>query len=142
VILGLDGIQKMSKSRNNAIMLKATPEETVNLIKKAKTDSNRVITYDPSSRPEVSNLLLLASLASNEAPEKIAEGIGDSGSGKLKQIVTERLNDYLAPIRKRRNELAANMDHVKSVLRNGISHTRCVAEKTLSEVRAAMNMEI
>ena len=142
VILGLDGIQKMSKSRNNAVMLKATSEETANLIKKAKTDSNRVITYDPSSRPEVSNLLLMASLASGESPENIAEGIGDAGSGKLKQIVTERINEYLAPIRKRRNELASNMDYVKSVLRKGISHTRGVAEKTLSEVRTAMNMEI
>ena len=117
-------------------------EETANLIKKAKTDSNRIITYDPVLRPEVSNLLLLASLASNEPPEKIAEGIGDAGGGKLKQIVTERINDYLAPIRKKRNELAANMDFVKSVLRNGIGYTRGVAEKTLSEVRSAMNMEI
>ncbi len=142
VILGLDGIQKMSKSRNNTIMLKATSDETSSLIKKAKTDSERMITYDPSSRPEVSNLLLLASLASNEPPEKIAESIGDGGSGKLKQIVTERINDYLMPIRKRRNELASNMDYVKSVLRKGISHARSTAEKTLSEVRSAMNMEI
>jgi tryptophanyl-tRNA synthetase len=142
VILGLDGIQKMSKSRNNTIMLKATSDETSSLIKKAKTDSERMITYDPSSRPEVSNLLLLASLASNEPPEKIAESIGDGGSGKLKQIVTERINDYLMPIRKRRYELASNMDYVKSVLRKGISHARSTAEKTLSEVRSAMNMEI
>jgi len=36
VILGLDGSQKMSKSRNNAIMLSSTEDETANLIKKAK----------------------------------------------------------------------------------------------------------
>ncbi|ODT70095.1 tryptophan--tRNA ligase, partial [bacterium SCN 62-11] len=47
VILGLDGNQKMSKSRNNAIMLGASEDETAKLVKKAKTDSERHITYDP-----------------------------------------------------------------------------------------------
>ena len=140
VILGLDGNQKMSKSRNNAIMLKATADETAKLIKKAKTDSNRVITYDPENRPEVSNLLLLASLAGNEAPEEIADRIGDKGSGKLKQLVTDNINDYLSPIRKRRNELMSEKEYIRSVLKKGIKEARSVAESTLNEVRSAMNM--
>jgi tryptophanyl-tRNA synthetase len=49
VVLGTDG-QKMSKSRNNAIWLKMTPEETAKAIKGAKTDSDRNITYDRQSR--------------------------------------------------------------------------------------------
>src|SRR5574344_2189161 len=61
-ILGLDGSQKMSKSRGNAIMLSATEDETAALIKKAKTDAERNITYDPEHRPEVANLLMLISL--------------------------------------------------------------------------------
>ena len=43
-------------------MLSADEDETARLIKKAKTDSERVITYDPENRPEVANLLLLTSL--------------------------------------------------------------------------------
>jgi len=140
MILGLDGNQKMSKSRNNAIMLKATEDETAKLIKKAKTDSDRIITYDPETRPEVSNLLLLASLSSDESPQEIADKIGDAGSGKLKQVVTDNLNDYLAPIRKRRQEFTTDKEYVRSVLRNGIDSARNVAESTLSEVRSAMNM--
>jgi tryptophanyl-tRNA synthetase len=66
LILGLDGSQKMSKSRNNAIMLSADEDETARLIKKAKTDSERVITYDPENRPEVANLLLLTSLTTGK----------------------------------------------------------------------------
>ena len=46
------------------------------LIKKAKTDADRVITYDPEKRPEVSNLLMLISLATGRSPEAIAEEIG------------------------------------------------------------------
>src|SRR5690554_1789476 len=80
IILGLDGSQKMSKSRNNAIMLSADEDETARLIKRAKTDSERRITYDPENRPEVSNLLLMASLTTGRKPEDIADEIGDAGS--------------------------------------------------------------
>ncbi len=65
-ILGLDGSQKMSKSRGNAIMLSATEDETAKLIKKAKTDGERHISYDPEKRPEVANLLMLISLCTGE----------------------------------------------------------------------------
>ena len=64
LIQGLDGSMKMSKSRNNMIALSATADETASLIKKAKTDADKHITYDPTNRPEVANLLNLISLAS------------------------------------------------------------------------------
>ncbi len=142
VILGLDGSQKMSKSRNNAIMLSATEDETAALIKKAKTDSIRTITYDTVNRPEVSNLLMIISLASGEAPESIAERIGDGGSGMLKKMLTETLNDYLKPIRDKRKEIESDMTLVREVLRRGNAEAREVAEQTLNEVRRVMNMEI
>ena len=65
-------------------MLSADEDETARLIKKAKTDSERTITFDPVKRPEVSNLLLIASLTTGRSPVEIAEEIGDGGSGKLK----------------------------------------------------------
>jgi tryptophanyl-tRNA synthetase len=141
-ILGLDGSQKMSKSRNNAIMLSASEDETASLIKKAKTDSIRQITYDPVARPEVSNLLLLISLATGEEPEVIADRIGDGGAGQLKRLLTETLNEYLRPIRQKRKELESDMDYVRNVLRRGIQKAREAGELTLAEVRKSMNMEI
>src|SRR6478672_7965106 len=80
-ILGLDGTQKMSKSRNNAIMLRATADETAALVKKATTDAERRITFEPSRRPAVSNLLGLVSLCTGETPEAVAERIGEGGGG-------------------------------------------------------------
>jgi tryptophanyl-tRNA synthetase len=142
IILGLDGSQKMSKSRNNAIMLSADEDETALLIKKAKTDSDRRITYDPANRPEVSNLLMLASLTTGRKPEEIAEEIGDAGSGQLKRLLTESLNEYLRPLRTRRKELEQNLDYVRGVLRSGIAAAREEAIKTLEEVREVMNMKI
>ncbi len=77
LLLGTDG-QKMSKSRGNTIELRMTADETAKILKKAKTDAERRITFDPEGRPEVSNLLMLASLATGEAPEAIADRIGDA----------------------------------------------------------------
>jgi tryptophanyl-tRNA synthetase len=139
-ILGLDGAQKMSKSRNNAIMLRATADETAALVKKAKTDVDRHITYDPEGRPEVSNLLLLASLSTGEDPHALAARIGDGGSGTLKKVATEALNDLLAPLRARRAALAGDPAVVRDTLTRGIATAAEVAEATLRETRAAMNM--
>lgn len=138
-ILGTDGT-KMSKSRGNTIELGMTADETAKILKKAKTDSDRVITYDPVNRPEVSNLLLLASLAMDESPEAIAASIGDGGGGRLKQVVTESLNDYLAPIRARRAELEQDRGYLESVLAEGNAKANVVADQTLLEVREAMDM--
>lgn len=140
-ILGLDGTQKMSKSRNNAIFLSSTEDETAKLIRKAKTDSIRTIYYDPINRPEVSNLLHLVSLTTGEDPGSVAARIGDGGSAKLKQALTESLNEHLAPIRKRRRELEHEKQYIMDVLSRGIERTRAEAEKTLRQVRQAMNME-
>ncbi len=142
MILGLDGGQKMSKSRNNAIMLGATEDETAQLLKRAKTDGERTITYDPTGRPEVANLLLLASLCTGRQPGEIAAEIGDGGAGRLKSYLTESLNDYLRPIRTRRVELAKDPEYIRAALRKGIAATREIAQATLTEVRRVMNMEI
>lgn len=139
-ILGLDGAQKMSKSRNNAVVLRATSDETAALVRKAKTDVDRQITYDPDRRPEVSNLLLLASLCTGEDPTAIAARIGDGGSGTLKKIVTDALNETLAPIRARRQALARDPAVVRDTLTRGIATAAAVADATLRETRAAMNM--
>ena len=142
LIYGLDGSQKMSKSRRNSIMLSATADETAALIKKAKTDSERHITYDPVNRPAVSNLINLIALASGATPEAIAQDIGMGGAGRLKARLTETLNEYLRPLRARRKELESNMDYIRAILLAGVKQARGVAEQTLMEVRQVMNMAL
>ena len=139
MLLGLDG-EKMSKSRRNTIELGMSADETAKLLKKAKTDSDRVITYDPAGRPEVSNLLMLASLCGAGTPEEIAERIGDGGAGTLKKVTTEAVNEFFAPVRARRAELAANEDYLLEVLGQGNARANEVAAKTLDDVRTAMHM--
>ena len=142
MILGLDGSQKMSKSRGNAIMLSATEDETAKLIKKAKTDQDRNITYDPVNRPEVANLLSLISLCTGEEPESIAQRIGDGGGGMLKNLLTEAMNEKLRPLRQKRAQLEADPAYIRQVLLDGSKKAREIGIKTLEEVRERMNLVI
>ena len=142
MILGLDGGQKMSKSRGNAVMLSATEDETAKLIKKAKTDQDRNITYDPVNRPEVANLLMLISLCTGEEPSAIAARIGDGGGGMLKNTLTEALNEKLRPLREERKRLEADPAYIRKVLLDGAARAREIGIKTLEEVRDVMNMKI
>ena len=109
----------MSKSYGNSIMLGATAEETAKLIKKSPTDSERRITFDPINRPQVSALLTTAGLVTGRDPQEIAEEIGDAGAGALKKYVTESVNEFLAPHRERRAELAKDMDVIRDTRRHG-----------------------
>jgi tryptophanyl-tRNA synthetase len=138
-ILGTDGT-KMSKSRNNSIEIGMTADATAKLIKRAVTDSDRNISYDPQGRPEVANLLLLAALCTGRTPQSWAEEIGDGGSGRLKAVVTEAVNATFAPIRSRRTELEADPGYLVEVLAAGNARANEVADATLDEVRAAMGM--
>ena len=136
---GLDG-RKMSKSYGNAISLCLTEEETWKLIKKSKTDSERMITFDKENRPGVSALLTTAALCTGRSEVEIAEEIGEGGSGALKKYVNESVNSYLAPLRERRRELEGQMDYIHDVLADGNRRANEIANQTLAEVREAMHM--
>ncbi|MFD7921111.1 tryptophan--tRNA ligase [Streptomyces sp. NPDC059740] len=138
LLLGTDGT-KMSKSRGNAIALAADADETARLIRGARTDAERHITYDPARRPEVSSLVLLAALCQGRPPQQVAEEIGAAGASGLKKCVTEAVNDHFAPIRARRARYAQDRSYLREILREGNERANAVAETTLDEVRRAMN---
>jgi tryptophanyl-tRNA synthetase len=139
VLLGTDGT-KMSKSRGNAIALQDDEERTAALLRGAKTDSLRTITYDPDHRPEVASLLLTAALCTQRDPADIAADIGDRGAAALKAVVTEAVNEHLRPLRQRRRELAADPTIVRRVLEEGNARANRIADRTLQRVRDVMNM--
>ena len=99
-----------------------------------------MITFDKENRPGVSALLTTAALCTGRTEEDIAEEIGNAGAGALKKYVTQSVNDYLAPIRERRRELAEQKSYVLDVLHEGNRRANEIANATLDEVRQAMNM--
>ncbi|MFI6044083.1 tryptophan--tRNA ligase [Nocardia sp. NPDC051321] len=134
---GLDG-RKMSKSYGNAIALSMTADETTALIRRAPTDSQRRITFDPVHRPGVSALLTTAALCSGRDERALADDIGEAGAGTLKKVTAEAVNEFLAPHRQRRSDFARDPDYVRDVLRDGNRRANEVATRTLDEVHAAM----
>ncbi|MET9494038.1 tryptophan--tRNA ligase [Streptomyces sp. NPDC006552] len=140
LLLGTDGT-KMSKSRGNAIALAADADETARLVRGARTDAERHITYDPAARPEVASLVLLAALCEDADPRQVAEEIGSGGAAALKRRVTESVNTCLAPLRARRAAYAQDRRLVRDVLRAGNERAVAIAEATLKDVRAAMNAD-
>jgi tryptophanyl-tRNA synthetase len=138
VLLGTDG-RKMSKSRNNAIALGATADQTARLLRQAKTDSDPHITYDPESRREVSNLVLLTALCEELDPSEVAEQVGNRGAAELKRRATEAVNERLRPIRDRRSELMRDRGYLRKVPRDGSAAARDIAQSTLAQVAAAMH---
>jgi tryptophanyl-tRNA synthetase len=115
-------------------------DTTARLIRKAVTDSDRHITYDPVNRPGVSNLVNLTALATGREPEAVAAEIGDGGAGALKKLVTEALNERLSEHRRRRAELVRDPGYLRQVLAQGNAKANAIADQTLSEVRQAMQM--
>ena len=138
LILGVDG-QKMSKTRGNVIRLAATADETAMLIRKARTDSEPTITYDPERRPEVANLLTIASGFTGKSPESLAEGL--HGGSALKALVTEAINEGLRTHRDRRQRVAKDRAQLLQILRAGNAKAEAVADKTLTQVRQVMAMD-
>ncbi|HCX84674.1 MAG TPA: tryptophan--tRNA ligase [Micrococcales bacterium] len=139
LILGTDG-RKMSKTRGNVIRLAATEYETAALLRKARTDSESTITYEPERRPEVANLLTIAAGFTGETPEALAAAVG-SGGGALKALVIEAVNEGLRAHRERRRELVADRAQLVEILHEGNARANAVAEATLAEVRRAMSMD-
>lgn len=136
-LLGLDG-RKMSKSYGNSIALSMTADETAAIIKRARTDSERAITYDPENRPGVSGLLATAAAVLGRTPQSIADDLGASGAGALKHLTTEAVNEFLAEHRGRLTTLTT--EDAKEVLREGAERARDIAAATLVQVRTAMGM--
>jgi tryptophanyl-tRNA synthetase len=138
LVLGVDG-GKMSKSRGNAIALAASEDETARLIRRATTDDQRLITFDPDRRPAVSNLVQLAGLCLERPPGQVAAEIGGGGAAALKRLLTDALNERLRPLRARRRELAADPAYLRRVLADGNDRARELASQTLADVRRMMH---
>lgn len=140
-ILGLDGNTKMSKSLNNAIYLKDSPEETEAKIKVATTDSEPTIGYNPEKRPEVSNLVLVYALAKGITPEQAIDELGQINYSTFKPLLTKALNEHLSPLRERRFEIVSKPGYVAEILSAGRERAIKKAEETMNLVRKAMKID-
>lgn len=135
---GLDG-RKMSKSHGNGIALGMTEDETAETIRRARTDGERLITYDPVRRPDVSGLLATAATCLDRTPEEVAVQVGSGGAAELKRVTVDAVNGFLRGHRERRTRIS--LADAGEALRAGNARAREIAMATLDEVRSAMGMD-
>jgi len=141
-VLGIDGKEKMGKSLNNTIEIAATPEETRKRVMLMVTDPQRIKRTDPGN-PDVCNVFSMHKVFTPQAEvERINIECRRAGIGCVdcKKIYAENLNKALVPFRAKRAEIAAQPDLVPSVLADGARRARAIAEKTMEEVRAAIQL--
>ena len=141
-VLGIDGVQKMGKSLNNHIELAATPDETRQRVMQMVTDPQRAKRTDPGN-PEICNVFSMHKIFSS--PEEIEMINRDCRTAALgcvdcKKLFAKNLNKNLEPFRARRAEIAAKPGQVWDVLHDGAQRARTLAEETMKEVRAALQL--
>jgi len=141
VVLGLDGVNKMSKSLDNHIELAATPEETERRVMKAVTDPQRTHRHIPG-RPEVCNVYSLHQQFNPDKVEVVYEECTTAKRGcvECKQQLADGINRVLGPFRERRQELVSRPEYVEGVLADGAARARMIASETLTEVREKMGL--
>jgi tryptophanyl-tRNA synthetase len=141
-VLGIDGKEKMSKSLDNHIELASTPEETRKRVMMMVTDPNRIKRTDPGN-PDICNVFSMHKIFSSEENVTMVNtecrraGIG---CVDCKKLYAENLNTALQPFRERRKELAADPNYVLNVLHDGAQRARSIAQKTMGEVREAVQL--
>lgn len=136
--------KKMSKSdpeQLSKIMILDSPDEIVNKIKKAKTDFESTVAYEPEKRPGVSNLVLLHSLASKQSIEKCARDAANLDTGKYKLVVADQLVEFLKPIRLKAQELQKDRAYLDSVLKKGSEKARSIACDTMNEISQLLGLK-
>ena len=141
-VLGIDGVQKMSKSLNNHIELAATPEETTQRIMQMVTDPARVRRSDPGN-PDVCNVFSLHKIFSPQADvDMVNVECRRAGIGCVdcKKLLAKNLNAHLEPFRARRADLDKNPAYIWDVLDDGARRANVLAEETMVAVRSAIGL--
>jgi tryptophanyl-tRNA synthetase len=138
-----DPSAKMSKSdddENAYIAILDEPDAVRRKLKRAVTDSDSSVRYNPEKKPGVSNLMTIyASMTGMEMPdvEKHFEG---KGYGAFKDGVAEAVIEGMRPVRERFAELSADKAYLEGVLKSSADRAARAAARTLSKVQKKVGL--
>ncbi len=136
---GIDG-QKMSKSYGNNIDIFSDEKETRKRVMSIVTDSTPI---EASKDPERSTIVQLYSLfGSKDELANMKEQFkkGGTGYGDFKKELFEKLWEYFAPMRKRREEILRDKSYINNVLTKGAKRAKEIADQVMQRVRKAVGL--
>ena len=132
-----DPTKKMSKSDENVNAFISMYDDTDTVIrkfKKAVTDSDNKIVFDPENKAGISNLLTIYSVFSGESISSLEKRFEGKGYGEFKIKVGEAVAEGLKPISEKRIALLNDKAYLDSIMINGAQNAYKIARKTLSKV--------
>ncbi len=140
VVLGTDGVRKMSKSIGNTIDILGEPELIRKQVMSMVTDTQRILRTDPG-RPEVCNVCQLHRFFGDDY-EDVWDGERTARTGCVdtKKLLAERMIRHYAPARERYADLMAHPGEVEGVLEAGADRLRPMAQATMVEVHERMGL--
>ncbi len=140
VVLGTDGVRKMSKSLGNTIEILAEPDVIRKQVMSMVTDTQRIRRTDPG-RPEVCNVCQLQRFFGEDYPDLWdGERTARTGCVDMKKVLAERIARHYAPARERYAELMAHPAEVDGILEAGADRLAPVAAATMAEVKEKMGL--
>ena len=128
---------KMSKSsiaEGGCVMLLDKPEDVMRAFKKAVTDSETSVRFDPAAKPGVSNLMQIYSACTGKNYNEIETEFSGQGYGAFKQSVGEAVVEVFRPIRDESLKLMADKAYLETVYSQGAEKAARVANRTLKKV--------
>ena len=126
---------KMSKSDpEGCVNLLDKPEDIRRKFKRAVTDSETSVRYDPDTKPGVSNLLSIYSAASGKSVADAEAEFAGQGYGVFKNAVGEAVVELFRPIREESERLLSDKAYLEGIYRQGAERARAIAIRTLRKV--------
>lgn len=117
------------------ITITDSPDDIALKVRRAVTDFTSEVTFDPETRPGVSNLVTIHSaMAKISVEEAVAQARG-LDTGAYKGLVTEAVIQRLTPIREEIERLRSDRAYLEGVLAQGTRRARELAAPVLKEVR-------
>ena len=130
-------LQKMSKSDNqemSQVTLTDSPDEIRKKIRRAVTDCTSRVTFDPTGRPGVSNLVAIYSAVTGLSTDEVCSRCEGKETVDLKDQLADILIEALSPIRAKILELEKDERYLDEILKNGAERARVIAEENIASI--------
>ena len=128
---------KMSKSENDdpgRVTLMDPPDLIMRQFKRAVTDCDACVRYDPENKKGISNLMTIYSACTGKSFAEIEKEFDGRGYGEFKPAVGEAVVSLLSPIREEAARLMKDKAYLESVCKDGAEKASYIANKTLRKV--------
>jgi tryptophanyl-tRNA synthetase len=134
--------RKMSKSdpEDTYIAILDKPDVIRKKVRRAVTDSENTVAFDPENKPGVANLMSIMSALTGRSMDDIAAEYSGQGYGKFKDAVADCVIAVLEPIQNEYDRISADKAYLQGVMDSGRERASAIAHRTMLKVRKKLGI--